>query len=301
MDCKVVQELLPRYIAGLTSEETNRSVAEHLRECDSCRKIYEDMKATLPEENMSDANTVSEMAEDHVKSAAGKNHTIHHNTEGKTAAGGSDDPYRRMKRHVRRKGLMITLSICVAAIIFLLVAVHVEIPLNYDDNRMKLEKVKSAVVPVEKLNMEGLGDGYIVYPVDSLPFELKKEMAEGSDTSLKPLELLHFTYQGLNEATFECVSRSVKRDGQTVRLVFFCYSKTLWNMIRYGELSGISESGSGYGDMYDDSILDDGTYTPEYTEIYYLKKTDLSKFRDFSDGDFIKETTQASLIWSGNI
>lgn len=114
--------------------------------------------------------------------------------------------------------------------------------------------------------------------MDSFPFKLKKEMVEGGGTSLKPLEFLSFTYQGLNEAAFECVTRTVRRDGQTVRLVCFCYSKTLWNMIRYGELSGISESGSGYGDMYEDSIRDDGTYASEYTVIYYLKKLISSNF-----------------------
>ena len=46
-DCKIVQDLLPNYIENLTSKETNNFIEEHLKECDECQKILENMKKDL--------------------------------------------------------------------------------------------------------------------------------------------------------------------------------------------------------------------------------------------------------------
>lgn len=44
MSCYLIEELLPLYIEGDTSEETNQLVDEHLRSCKKCRYLYEEMK-----------------------------------------------------------------------------------------------------------------------------------------------------------------------------------------------------------------------------------------------------------------
>lgn len=46
-DCKIVQDLLPNYIDGLTDEETNLFIEEHLKECSKCKQIFENMKQDL--------------------------------------------------------------------------------------------------------------------------------------------------------------------------------------------------------------------------------------------------------------
>lgn len=43
-DCRVVQDLLPNYIEELTNEETNRYIEEHLKKCEECKKVSENMK-----------------------------------------------------------------------------------------------------------------------------------------------------------------------------------------------------------------------------------------------------------------
>ena len=43
-ECKLVQDLLPNYIEKLTSEESNKIIEEHLKECPECRKILENMQ-----------------------------------------------------------------------------------------------------------------------------------------------------------------------------------------------------------------------------------------------------------------
>ena len=42
-NCKIVQDLLPNYIEKLTTQDTNLFIEEHLKECDECKKIYENM------------------------------------------------------------------------------------------------------------------------------------------------------------------------------------------------------------------------------------------------------------------
>lgn len=50
MKCCIVKDLLPGYIDGLTSEETNIEIKEHLENCEACRTIYERMSAEIPRE-----------------------------------------------------------------------------------------------------------------------------------------------------------------------------------------------------------------------------------------------------------
>lgn len=43
-DCKIVQDLLPNYIDKLTTQDTNDFIENHLKECQECTKILENMK-----------------------------------------------------------------------------------------------------------------------------------------------------------------------------------------------------------------------------------------------------------------
>lgn len=47
MKCNIVKDLLPAYIDGLTSKETNEEIEKHLNECRTCRTIYEQMTAEI--------------------------------------------------------------------------------------------------------------------------------------------------------------------------------------------------------------------------------------------------------------
>ena len=52
-DCKIIQDLLPNYIEGLTNEETNKYIEEHLKGCTECKKMLENMQTDL-ESNIAD-------------------------------------------------------------------------------------------------------------------------------------------------------------------------------------------------------------------------------------------------------
>lgn len=53
---KLVVDLFPSYIDGLTSSETNLYIEEHLKTCENCKKVLEDMKVKIQEENHTDLN-----------------------------------------------------------------------------------------------------------------------------------------------------------------------------------------------------------------------------------------------------
>lgn len=44
IECSYVRDLLPLYIDEIVSDETQNQLTEHLKKCESCRAIYQDMK-----------------------------------------------------------------------------------------------------------------------------------------------------------------------------------------------------------------------------------------------------------------
>ena len=44
VDCAVIKDLLPSYLDGLTSTESNALVEAHLAQCGDCRRYYEEMR-----------------------------------------------------------------------------------------------------------------------------------------------------------------------------------------------------------------------------------------------------------------
>jgi predicted anti-sigma-YlaC factor YlaD len=47
-ECDLTRDLLPIYLDGATSEESNRFLQEHLENCEECRTICEFMRKELP-------------------------------------------------------------------------------------------------------------------------------------------------------------------------------------------------------------------------------------------------------------
>ena len=46
MNCNIVKDLIPLYIDGCCSEESRKIVEEHIKDCDECKKLFEDMKSS---------------------------------------------------------------------------------------------------------------------------------------------------------------------------------------------------------------------------------------------------------------
>ena len=45
MNCNIVKDLIPLYIDGCCSEESEKIVKEHIDTCDKCKKLFEDMNS----------------------------------------------------------------------------------------------------------------------------------------------------------------------------------------------------------------------------------------------------------------
>ena len=56
LTCEVVQDLLPSYVDGLTSDVSNQAVEQHLKTCESCRNLYSEMREPMNGEDVSDIN-----------------------------------------------------------------------------------------------------------------------------------------------------------------------------------------------------------------------------------------------------
>ena len=52
MKCEIIKDLLPSYIDGLTSAESNSEIEEHLLTCQECTEALEQMKTEVDAENV---------------------------------------------------------------------------------------------------------------------------------------------------------------------------------------------------------------------------------------------------------
>ena len=43
-DCKIIHDLLPNYIEKLTNDDSNKFIEEHLKECNECNHVLQDMQ-----------------------------------------------------------------------------------------------------------------------------------------------------------------------------------------------------------------------------------------------------------------
>lgn len=71
LSCNVTQDLLPLYHDGVCSEESRTLVAQHLEECEACKKIMEDLNAApAPEVHVDDAAALKALKKQWGKSLA---------------------------------------------------------------------------------------------------------------------------------------------------------------------------------------------------------------------------------------
>ena len=64
-ECGIVRDLLPLYTEQITSEASNKAVEEHLKECEQCCKIYQEMK--MPELQIQYDRTPAESLHKYIK------------------------------------------------------------------------------------------------------------------------------------------------------------------------------------------------------------------------------------------
>ncbi len=53
--CEMVRDLMPLYLEGLTSDETNREIEKHIQDCELCKALFQDMHSEIVCEKANDA------------------------------------------------------------------------------------------------------------------------------------------------------------------------------------------------------------------------------------------------------
>lgn len=117
-----------------------------------------------------------------------------------------------------------------------------EIPLPFDANRMSVEFVPSVVVEKNgRRSWKALENA--IYNGDV------------EDDFEEVINVLNRNYRGINGISEESIGRTIVRNGNEVRVVYYCYTKPLWNSLFVdSDLQEYSESGRSTGtDMYGDS------------------------------------------------
>lgn len=147
-----------------------------------------------------------------------------------------------------------------------------------------------------------------LYDLDSLDLETTRRVLEGEYGIVESVKL---SIRGINDVQLSSRSRVVERDGEKIKVLYFCCYKTLWGSIFQGDFAPYRESLSVYGLTQDALIQDRGAqdgkeekisgYEPMPTEVYYLPIRNLSeKLESLSDEAYDAMRQEGTLVWSGS-
>ena len=259
MICYVIKDLLPNYLDGLNSDETNAIIEEHLKTCNVCRNFYQKMSDTDTCEVTEQENGI--------------------------------DFLRKLRKKMQHRSLGVAVSTCIVLIFFLVLLKNWQVTLPFDPEHMGVKIFQ--VVPMTDR------DGNISWEdVDSLDFFTSQAVMEGD---YEVMDLIQIYYQQIFCASQRTCARTINRDGETVRIIYYCYTESLWDHLFFkpGSKDWI------YGRTYDSSLYGSQYQSPDYQpqmrEIYYLQVKNIEGLEKLSDEEFDEQKEHAILVWKGMI
>lgn len=272
MKCCIVIDLLPGYIDGLTSEETNEEIEKHLESCTSCRTIYRQMNAGIP-------NEIPAKKED-------------------------IDFLKKLRERMHRKYVIVALSTCAVLIGTTVFLKSYNIPVSYDPDCMTTEIYEIAYVP----NHLGLREWQYKGPSFHASETQGRDPAQdtGEDQTMEQIRfVLNISAEkqkSLKISNFISKGRTIQRDGKTIRVVYYCYTRTLWNNLFFDD-SGSMNPLISEGDVFEETFYRNANaeYQPKTREIYYLPTVNMNKLERLSDEEFDAQREDATLVWRGVI
>ncbi|MCI8515244.1 MAG: hypothetical protein HFI93_11585 [Lachnospiraceae bacterium] len=189
-----------------------------------------------------------------------------------------------------KKRIAAVLACFVMALLFIFVRRY-EHPLPFDANRMFVEPIEA----VRGIDAEGNG---FLSSLDELNFEESRAVLAGK---YDVIDLVWLTCRGINAVASVSHGRTIRRDGEEIRVVYFCYYKTLWESLFEGDFAYGSESVFWFGDIYGGDPYG-SAYEARKREVYYLPARELldyEKMTGLSDEAFDALRKKGELIWSG--
>jgi hypothetical protein len=207
-------------------------------------------------------------------------------TQGVQTADKNVDFLKKLRSKILRKNVFVSAATCLLIIAALLIfAFNYQIPIPYDHYRMRAEIVPFAVIAGED------GEAAWTFVDDEMPADYEFIM-----------DGLVLAYNGFSNISMSREGRDVNRNGETVRVVYYRYTKTPWvsmffdyDLADYGA-SGMTSGTEVYGPSYGSL-----NYEPQMIEVYYLPSRDFSKLANLSDDDFDAQKVNGTLVWSGVI
>ncbi len=111
-----------------------------------------------------------------------------------------------------------------------------------------------------------------------------------SEEQRKAMKINNFTSNG----------RTIRRNDKDVRVVYYCYTRKLWNSL-FGSsfISGFVTEGDIFEESSSRNANED--YQPIEREIYYLPTGNMDRLDGLSDEEFDAQKENAELVWSGVI
>ena len=270
MKCCIVIDLLPGYIDGMTSEETNEEIEKHLNGCSSCSAVYRQMSAGIPNEITAERRDI--------------------------------DFLKKLRERMHRKYVAVALSTCVILIGSTVFLKNYNIPVSYDPDCMTTELYEIAYVP----NHLGLREWQYQPPADTQTPNAADTPDSGETLTLEQIRfVLNMSpekQKSLKINNFISKGRTIRRDGKTIRVVYYCYTKTMWNNLFPNDGSFMNPLISN-GDVFEETFHRNANagYQPKAREIYYLPMGNMNKLERLSDEEFDAQKEDAVLVWSGVI
>lgn len=198
---------------------------------------------------------------------------------------------KKLKKRLRHRTRSIALLTCIILCSFFLFLKYWQVPLPFDSERMGVKIFQ--VVPITDR------EGNISWEdVDNLDFSTSQAVIEGEH---EVLDLIQIYYQQIFCASQRTCARTINRDGEAVRIIYYCYVESLWDHLFF-------KAGPGdriYGRTYDSSLYGNQYQSPDYKpqmrEVYYLPVKNIERLTELSDEDFDAQKERATLIWKGVI
>lgn len=237
MKCNVVRDLFPLYFDGLCSEETRIQLEEHLKHCETCRKLRQDLA------------TEQEWQEE--------------NPEWNT----SIMPLKKVKKKIRRKNILI--GVCLFFLLLMMVCVSllaygqinkrgISFEMIYDAVRFRYIGKQFALGNIEPL-YEVLTDGYFLQDQESSVVRLVYTDNEEYDRDMKEaiLEKYHqyfdnkdLTYKGIEEISYCEAPQMGWNRTLSVSLKFEGENQMEYYIILYKTLNGLYLADDYFGNPY---------------------------------------------------
>ena len=201
------------------------------------------------------------------------------------------DFLKRLKGKIRHRYAAVAAATGLTLLALAAFAGKYQIALPYDSEHMETEMYQA--VPV--VNDNGVTQWT---DVDALNFE---ETGTVIKEGQEPIDLVRFVVREPEPYDdFRSYGRTILRDGQEVRVVYYCYTKSLKSCL-VPEEKARRVCWKSTGDIYGMRLYR-ADYTPLMTELYYLPMEGLwldYRFARLSDREFDGQRENAVLVWNG--